>query len=322
MQRTPHIPVLRDATLRLAAVREGALWVDCTLGFGGHAEALLEAGARVIGIDQDPQAAAAARERLGRFGERFAHVRGNFRDVRALLGGVGVGAVDGLLADLGVSSWQLDRPERGFSFQAAGPVDMRMDPDAARTAFALVRDLSAEELAHLIQRYGEEPFARPIARALRAWSEGEGPHDTVTLAAAVVRALPRKVAATSRIHPATRTFQALRMAVNDELGALEALLADAPALLRVGGRILVISFHSLEDRIVKQTFAGWAGKRTAPPPRRGLPPAVEPAPPAFELLTPKPVVADEAETRENPRARSAKLRAVRKIAPLGLESAA
>jgi 16S rRNA (cytosine1402-N4)-methyltransferase len=307
----PHVPVLPDAVRRYSAAAPGELWVDCTLGFGGHAEGLLEAGARVIGVDQDPQAATSASDRLARFGTRFAHVRGNFRDVRALLASVGVTEVDGLLADLGVSSWQLDRPERGFSFSAAGPVDMRMDPDADRSAETLIRELSVEELARIVRDYGEEPFARPIARAMRAWAEGEGPHDTVTLAAAVVRALPRKVAATSRIHPATRTFQALRMAVNDELGALEALLAAAPDLLRPGGRIVVISFHSLEDRIVKRTFAGWAGRRP-PPPRRGLPPA-ETVVASFEVLTPRPVTADEAEVGANPRARSAKLRAARKL---------
>lgn len=308
-----HVPVLPDGVRTCAQVRPGEVWVDCTLGFGGHARGLLEDGARVYGVDRDPEARAQAAERLAEFADRLTILAGDFRHLARLLAEAGVGQVDGVLADIGVSSWQLDRPERGFSFGHAGPVDMRMDPTQGVTAEALIRERSVPELAHILRTYGEERFAGPIARALRAWAEGEGPHDTVSLAAAVVAALPRKEAATRKRHPATRTFQALRIAVNDELGALTDLLAAIPAVLAPGGRALIISFHSLEDRLVKQTFAEWAGRRGAPSPRRGLPPPVE-ASPAFELVTKRAIQADDAEIAANPRARSARLRAVRKIA--------
>jgi 16S rRNA (cytosine1402-N4)-methyltransferase len=308
----PHVPVLYDAVGRLADVVPGALWVDCTLGFGGHTRGLLEAGARVVGIDQDAQARARAHAALApEFGERFEAVAGNFRDLTRLLAELNLGPVDGILADIGVSSWQLDHAERGFSFQRKGPVDMRMNPDAGETAEALIRRLPVGELAGLIRRYGEEPFAGPIARGLRAWVDGAGPHNTATLSTAVANALPRGVAHKMKHNPATRTFQALRIAVNDELGALEALLEAIPEALAPGGRALIISFHSLEDRIVKRAFADWTGKNQPQAPRRGLP--RPPAPPAlFEALTRKPAMATADEKAENPRARSAKLRAVRK----------
>lgn len=306
----PHAPVLTRAVLAAADVRPGELWVDCTLGFAGHTRALVEAGARVIGIDRDEEALAHARATLADAGDRVTLRHGDFRDVAALVGAAG--PVDGVLADLGVSSWQLDRPERGFSFRAAGPVDMRMDPSRGEPAEALIRRLSVPELADIIRRYGEESYAGPIARGLAAWAAGDGPHDTATLAAAVVAALPKKAAATRGHHPATKTFQALRIAVNDELGALEALLDAVPALLAPGGRALVITFHSLEDRRVKQRFAELTGRTRPPAPRRGLPPPPAP-PPAFAEILRKPAVADAAEIAENPRARSAKLRGVRKL---------
>lgn len=305
-----HRPVLARAVSACAAVRPGELWVDCTLGFAGHARGLLEAGARLVGIDRDAEALAHARATLADFSERVEFVHGDFRDIERLV--EAAGPVDGLLADLGVSSWQLDRPERGFSFQAAGPVDMRMDPSRGEPAMALIRRLSVPELADLIRRFGEEQYAGPIARGLVAWAAGEGPHDTATLARAVVEALPRKAAAMRKHHPATKTFQALRIAVNDELGALDALLDAIPRVLAPGGRALVISFHSLEDRVVKQRFAEWSGRRRPPAPRRGLPPPPAP-PPEFELLTRKPITAEGDELADNPRARSAKLRAVRRL---------
>lgn len=305
-----HRPVLARAVSRLAAVRPGELWVDCTLGFAGHAGGLLADGARLVGVDQDPDALRHATETLARFGDRVNFLHGNFRDLEELL--AELGPVNGLLADLGVSSYQLDRPERGFSFQAAGPVDMRMDPTRGEPAEALIRRLSVPELAAVIRRYGEEPFAGPIARALNAWAAGDGPFDTATLARAVVDGLPKKAAAKRKHHPATKTFQALRIAVNDELGALETLLGALPRLLAPGGRALIISFHSLEDRLVKQRFADLSGRNRPQAPRRGLPPP--PAPPAeFELLTRKPVTAEADELGDNPRARSAKLRAVRRF---------
>lgn len=310
-------------------MRPGEVWVDCTLGFAGHTRALVEAGARVIGIDRDAEALAHAGAALagmvgagGAMGmggtaqaDRVTLLHGDFRDVAALLAGAGEGPVDGLLADLGVSSWQLDRPERGFSFRNRGPVDMRMDPSRGEPAEALIRRLSVPELADVIRRYGEEPFAGPIARALVAWAADAGPHDTTTLAAAVVGALPKKAAAKRNHHPATKTFQALRIAVNDELGALEALLDAIPALLKPGGRALIITFHSLEDRLVKQRFADWTGHNRPPAPRRGLPPPPAP-PPTFEAVVRKAAIADATEIDDNPRARSARLRAVRKLGGL------
>ena len=307
-----HEPVLRAEVAALAAARPGERWVDCTLGFGGHARDLLEAGARVFGLDQDPEALSAASERLRFAGERFRAARANFRHVAQLA----EAPLDGLLADVGVSSWQLDQAARGFSFSARGPVDMRMDPEAGPTALELIRSLAVGELAALLAELGEEPFARRIAPALKAWALGEGPHDTVGLARAVVESLPKKVAATSHHHPATRTFQALRIAVNDELGALDDLLASGPGLLAPGGRFLVISFHSLEDRRVKQAFARLAGRARPQAPRRGLPPPAAPEP-DFELLTPHAIQAGEAELARNPRARSARLRGVRRHGPPG-----
>ncbi len=308
---TRHVPVLAHAVLALAAVRTGEIWVDCTVGFAGHARQLLDAGARVYGVDQDGEALASAAEALASYGGRAALLRGNFRDVGRLLDDAGVGPVDGFLADVGVSSHQLDAAARGFSFQAAGPLDMRMS-GAGETAAELVARLDEAALTGILRTYGEEPFAGRVARAMKQYVAEPGPHDTVGLADAIARALPQKARHARKRHPATRAFQALRIAVNDELGALEALLETIPERLAPGGRALVISFHSLEDRLVKKTFARWSGKSAAPV-RRGLPPPPSEAP-AFELLTRRPVVADEAELAENPRARSAKLRAVRKVA--------
>lgn len=312
-----HNPVLREEVLALAAARPGERWVDCTLGFGGHTSGLLEAGATVVGLDQDPEALASTRRRFEGAGEQFRAVRANFRD----LGRVVDGPLDGVLADIGVSSWQLDRAERGFSFSARGPLDMRMDPDGPVTALSLLQTLEEPELARILAENGEEPFAGRIARAIKAWVTGEGPHDTARLAQVVAEALPRKVAATMRHHPATRTFQALRIAVNDELGALDALLESAPAQLAPGGRVLVISFHSLEDRRVKNAFATLAGRKRPQAPRRGLPPPPAPEP-EFMLLTPHAVQAGDAEVHANPRARSARLRAIRRLPIRPTESAA
>lgn len=310
MTTAHHVPVLADAVTRLAGVRPEERWVDCTLGFAGHALLLLEAGARLWGVDQDPEARDHAARYLAPHADRVTLLPGNFRDLEALLRDAGVPPVDGLLADVGVSSWQLDQAHRGFSFTHAGPVDMRMDPSRGETALELLRRLEVPQLAGLLRTYGEEPFAGPIARALKVWATGDGPHDTGALAAVVHGALPRKAAATRTRHPATRTFQALRIAVNDELGALEALLDAIPRVLAPGGRALIITFHSLEDRLVKRAFAALTQPTAAP--RRGLPPPPDAAP-TFALLTRKGETADEAEVARNPRARSARLRAVRKL---------
>ena len=303
-----HESVLAREVVELLRPEPGKLLVDCTLGAGGHALRLLEAGARVIGIDKDPRALAAAQARLARFGEAFRSVRADFRDAKNVLEALGIGPVDGILADLGVSSPQLDAADRGFSFSRPGPLDMRM-ASAGETLADLLRRIDERELARILREYGEEPFARPIARAVkRAVHEG-APLDTAGLAELVGRAIPRK-AWPRKIHPATRTFQALRIAVNDELGALAAWLEALPAMVAPGGRAAAISFHSLEDRMVKEKFRALAQACTCPP---DLPVCACNAKASFAPVTKKPVVASDAEVAANPRARSAKLRAVEKL---------
>ena len=278
--------------------------VDCTLGGGGHSEALLEKGATVYAFDRDPAAREAASNRLERYGARFRAIDGNFRNARALLDTAGVGQVDGLLADLGVSSPQLDVAERGFSFARPGPLDMRMGPDAEPLAGYLAR-VDERELTQAIRDYGEEPHARRIARALKSQTFA----NTAELAAAIGAAIPRK-AWPNKIHPATRTFQALRIAVNGELEALDALLAELPKLLGVGGRAAFISFHSLEDRRVKEALRGLESRCVCPP---NLPVCRCGKPGDFKMLTKKPVTASDEEVAQNPRARSAKLRASERV---------
>jgi 16S rRNA (cytosine1402-N4)-methyltransferase len=303
-----HESVLAREVVELLRPEPGRLLVDCTLGAGGHALRFLEAGARVIGIDKDPRALAAAQARLARFGEAFRSVRADFRDAKNVLEALGIGPVDGILADLGVSSPQLDAAERGFSFSRPGPLDMRMG-SAGETLADLLRRIDERELARILREYGEEPFARPIARTIkRAVDEGV-PLDTGGLAELVAGAIPRK-AWPRKIHPATRTFQALRIAVNDELGALAAWLEALPAMVAPGGRAAAISFHSLEDRMVKEKFRALAQACTCPP---DLPVCGCNAKASFAPVTKKPIVASEAEVAANPRARSAKLRAVEKL---------
>jgi len=286
-----HEPVLVAEVVRFLAPAPGVRIVDATVGTGGHAEALLARGARVIGIDRDPVALDRARERLRPYTDRLQLLHGNFRDLATLVSPVP--RVDGVLFDLGASSLQFDSPERGFSFLAAGPLDMRMDPTAPVTAADLVNRLPEAELARILWEYGEERYARRIARAI---AEQRPLHTTTELARVVARLYPP---GHHRIHPATRTFQALRIAVNDELGALEAGLAGAVRLLPPGGALCVISFHSLEDRIVKHFLR-----------REALAGRVE-------VLTKKPLRPEEDEVGRNPRARSAKLRAarVREVGP-------
>jgi 16S rRNA (cytosine1402-N4)-methyltransferase len=281
-----------DGTPRLSTSGLRVL-VDATLGGGGHAEALLSdaaPGATLIGIDRDPAALAAARGRLAPFGDRVQLVHGSFGALEAHLDTVGVppGTVDALVADLGVSSPQLDDPARGFSFGAEGPLDMRMDPTRGRTARELLDEVDAEDLEGILRELGEERRARGVARSvLRARDEGRL-ETTGDLRRAVVRVLGPK---RGRIDPATRTFQALRLAVNAELDELDRLVDALPRVLRPGGVAALISFHSLEDRRVK-----WAFRQS----------------PVLEPLTKKPVVASEEEARDNPRSRSAKLRAARR----------
>jgi 16S rRNA (cytosine1402-N4)-methyltransferase len=303
-----HEPVLAKEVVEALRPAPGKLILDGTLGGGGHSGLLLEAGARVIALDKDPRALAAAQARLARWGEAFRAVRADFRDAGATLTALGIGGVDGALVDLGVSSPQFDVAERGFSFSRPGPLDMRMS-DEGETLGELLRRIDERELARILKEYGEEPFARPVARAIKAAVERDERLDTHGLAEVVSHAIPRK-AWPKHHHPATRTFQALRIAVNDELGALASWLDSLPAILNVGGRAAAISFHSLEDRMVKEKFQALTRACTCPP---ELPVCVCGAKAAFAKITRKPVVAGEDELARNPRARSAKLRAVEKL---------
>lgn len=301
-----HEAVMLAEVVKSLAPAPGRIFVDGTLGGGGHTAALLAAGARVIGLDQDPAALAFAEARLGSGGGNFRAVRGNFADIRVLLGGLGVGQIDGALLDLGVSSHQLDTPERGFSFMREGPLDMRLDPDGPICAADLVNTMSGEQMERIFRNFGEEPAARKIAARLVRDRMVSPFTTTLQLAEAVETVVPRR----GPTHPATRVFQALRIAVNRELDVLAAGLAEISALLAPGARFAVITFHSLEDRIVKQFFKA----RTVEFLDRPEWPAPRPNPDfAFHAVTRKPITASEAEQRANPRSRSAKLRVVERM---------
>ncbi|HYH94638.1 16S rRNA (cytosine(1402)-N(4))-methyltransferase RsmH [Hyalangium sp.] len=296
-----HQTVLLEETVELLQPGAGKVIVDGTLGGGGHAEALLARGATVIGVDRDPVALAAATSRLG--GNPLFQARaGTFGELPRVA--ADVLPVEGVLVDLGVSSPQLDVAERGFSFNKDGPLDMRMGPEG-RTAAELIAEEDERELARIIYELGEESFSRPIARELKRAL----PTRTLEAAEVVKRAVPRK-AWPKKIHVATKTFQALRMAVNRELEELDSLLMALPQLLKVGGRAAVISFHSLEDRKVKEAFRTLVGVCRCPP---GLPVCACGGPGDFALLTKKAVSASEGEVEANPRSRSAHLRVVEKI---------
>jgi 16S rRNA (cytosine1402-N4)-methyltransferase len=302
-----HTSVLLHETIDLIEPKAG-IYIDCTLGLGGHTEAILERSGEssVIGIDQDRDAIEKANERLSPFGERFRSIHANFSELREVV----TEKVDGIIADLGVSSLQFDSETRGFSFRFDAPLDMRMDPSSdVPTAAELLETLSQEDIANIIYQFGEERFSRRIARRIVEKREGGEPVKTTReLVELVERAVPRNPKL--KIHPATRTFQALRIAVNDEIGILEKFLTDAVDLLKTDGRLAVITFHSLEDRVVKQTFAKLSGKCSCPP---RIPQCVCGAVKAVEILTKKPISPSEQEIDENPRSRSAKLRGVRKL---------
>jgi 16S rRNA (cytosine1402-N4)-methyltransferase len=280
--------VLVGEVVQLLAPERGGVFVDCTVGLGGHARALLERGAtRLIGIDRDPAAVELSRRTLAAFADRTEIVHADYRELPSVLDQRGIEAVNGILADLGVSSMQLDAEGRGFSFRRDEPLDMRMDTSAGPTAAELLATVEEEELADVIYRFGEERHSRRIARAL-VRARGVRPLATTGQVADVVRHASR-VRGFQRIDPATRTFQALRIWVNRELDGLEEFLADATARLLPAGRLAVITFHSLEDRVVKHTFRRLETVR---------------------VLTKRPVIAADQAVAENPRARSAKLRAV------------
>lgn len=308
-----HVPVLLEETVRLLEPEKANVIVDATLGLGGHSEALLERDSNfsLIGIDQDEHAIRLASRRLDRFGGRVKIFHSNFEEIANVVSKAGFAKVDGILADLGASSLQLDAAERGFSFRFDAPLDMRMDASEGNpTAAELLEELDEESIANLIYRYGEERFSRRIAKRIVAAREsGEPVKTTRQLAELVERSVPRSKK--EKIHPATRTFQALRIAVNREIEILEGFLKDSVDLLAEDGTLAVISFHSLEDRIVKQTFQKLSGKCFCPP---RLPRCECGAAKMVEILTKKPVVASDDETLSNPRSRSAKLRAVRKLA--------
>jgi 16S rRNA (cytosine1402-N4)-methyltransferase len=307
-----HLSVLADETLRYLAPRPGGVYVDGTLGGGGHARLILDASApdgRLIGIDRDRDALTAAAKSLEGYGDRVTLVQGNFSDCAAIVAGCGVDAIDGFLADLGVSSHQLDTAERGFSFQKDAPLDMRMNRSEGATAADLVNDLPEAELARVIREYGEERWAVRIA-AFIVQARTEAPIETTMQLVDIVKGAIPKAKWEERLHPATRTFQALRIAVNEELESVERGVAAAVGLLKPGGRIAIISFHSLEDRIVKLAFRGLTGGCTCP---KGLVMCVCGNRPLLKVLTGKPVTAGDAEVEQNPRARSARLRVAEKL---------
>ncbi len=309
-----HQPVLAEEVIKMLAPRPGSLHVDCTVGGGGHTERILEAASpdgRVLGLDADPAAIARVGERLVRFGDRLVLRQANFRALGEVAPEAGFAAVDGILLDLGLSSFQLADAGRGFGFRAGGPLDMRFDPTRGEAASALLARLDETALADLFRRYGEEPHARRIARAITE-ARRTAPVDTAErLAEVVERAVPRRPGPRGRIHPATRVFQALRIAVNGELDALELVLAAALDLLRPGGRLVVLSYHSLEDRLVKRFVAAERRGCVCPP---SFPVCVCGRAPRLRPVGPRPAMPSEAEVAANPRARSARLRTAERLA--------
>ncbi|PYJ24086.1 MAG: 16S rRNA (cytosine(1402)-N(4))-methyltransferase [Verrucomicrobia bacterium] len=301
-----HRPVLEREVVELLEPKPGCLIVDATCGGGGHTEALLKSGADVLALDQDPDAVEHASKQLARFGRRIAVRQANFRHAASVLDELGIRIIGGALLDLGVSSRQLENAERGFSFVRNGPLDMRMDPRTQLTAAMIVNEYSEEQLTRLFRELGEEPAARRIASLIVKMRKTFPFRETLPLA----RAIEKLVGRHGRHHPATQVFQALRMEVNDELGALEEGLRVLTARLEPGGRIAVIAFHSLEDRIVKNFFRDhsreWLDRPEWPAPQRN--PDYD-----LKLITPKPVEPTEEEQRANPRSRSAKLRVAEKV---------
>ena len=314
MADTRHVPVMLDRVVALLApplARPGAVLVDCTLGLGGHSEAVLTAieGARVIGIDRDPRAIELASERLAPFGDRFTAVQAVYDEIADVVAAQGLDHVDAVLFDLGVSSMQLDERERGFAYAVDAPLDMRMG-DKGMTAADVLNTYTAADLARVLKEYGEEKFARKIAAAVVREREKE----PFTTSARLVELLYAEIPAPARRtggHPAKRTFQALRMEVNDELGVLRRALPAALGVIGVGGRVVVESYHSLEDRMVKRAFADVTTLDVPP----DLPFVPEGAEPEMRLVTRGSEQADETEVQQNPRAASVRLRAVERVRP-------
>ena len=307
-----HIPVLLNETLEFLAPERGGIFIDGTLGGGGHAEAVLtrlpQTG-RLIGIDRDWEAVHAAGDRLSSFGDRFTALHGNFFEMKTLLSGIGVSEVNGILLDLGVSSHQLDTQERGFSYKTDAPLDMRMDQGARLSAKDIVNTYAESELARIFFAYGEERFSRRIAEKICRAREQYPIETTLQLAQIVREAIPGKYRNEPQ-HPARRTFQALRIEVNSELAGLDQAVEQACDLLQKGGRLCIITFHSLEDRIVKQAFRRFENPCTCPP---SAPICICGKTPKAKILTKKPLTASAEEEAQNSRSTSAKLRCIEKI---------
>jgi 16S rRNA (cytosine1402-N4)-methyltransferase len=310
-----HLPVMVEEVVTMLAAVPGSLQIDATLGGGGHAERILEASdpdGRLLGLDADGAAIARVRARLTpRFGDRLRLRQANFRELATVGPAEGFGSVDGCLFDLGLSSFQLADAGRGFGIRTGGPLDMRFDPGRGVPAAELLASLDAAELTALFRKYGEEPFAGRIARAIVEARRVAPVRTAEELAALIERVAPARAPGRRRVHPATRVFQALRIAVNEELDALEAGLAAALDLLRPGGRLVVLSYHSLEDRIVKRFFQAERRGCTCPP---EVPVCVCGRAPRLRLVVSKGLVPGEAEIAANPRARSARLRAAERLA--------
>ena len=301
-----HLPILLEEVTHYLAPKRDNLYLDATLGGGGHSEQLLRVGANVIGLDQDPAALSFARARLGDYRDSFGAIQGNFREFGEILETIGISGLDGVLLDLGISSRQVDDADRGFSFSKPGPLDMRMNPDVEVTAAELVNNCEEEELARVFYEYGEERASRRIARAIVERRQDKSFQCTTDLAQLVESMVPRR----GRTHPATRVFQALRIAVNNELRALEEALSEVPKWLRPGGRLVVISFHSLEDRIVKSYLKRCSQAQVDRP--------EWPAPKRnpehyFKLVIQKGLAPSPEEIKSNPRARSARLRVAERL---------
>ncbi len=309
-----HVPIMVSEVLELLAPARGGIFVDGTLGGGGHAEAVLSAmpeNGRLLGIDRDDEALKAASARLARFGERFTAIKGNFFDMKTLLFDRGICKVDGILLDLGVSSHQLDERSRGFSYKAEAPLDMRMDQSAPLTAKIVVNEWPESELRRIFYEYGEEKFSAKIAARIVERRKEKPIETTTELAELIKSAIPAKFRNEPQ-HPARRCFQAIRIAVNGELDGLNDAIQAAHDLLNPGGRLAILTFHSLEDRIVKNAFRTFENPCTCP---KSAPVCICGKKPTAKVLTRHPLVASEEEQRENSRATSAKLRAIVRMDP-------
>jgi 16S rRNA (cytosine1402-N4)-methyltransferase len=303
-----HLPVLPAEVLEMMDAGPGKFIIDGTLGGGGHSELLLNTGASVLGVDRDPEALAHASERLSGFGSRFQTFQANFSEIPTYPGITKGELADGLLLDLGVSSRQLDSAERGFSFMREGPLDMRMGPNATMTAADLVNTWPESEIARILYTFGEEPRSRRIASAITNFRETKPFETTTELAACIEKAIGRR----GRTHPATRSFQAIRMAINEELESLSSILSSAADILKPGGKILVITFHSLEDRMVKRFLRHHSQPYIDDPTW----PEARPNPDCkFRLISKRAIAPSTQETSSNPRARSAKLRVAQLLGP-------